>query len=98
MKCDRSDADALRVGPLVWEDPHVRLEMRYTYGFSFCCNSGRQFMRRISFLLFAAFASITGGGLAAPPAKVATVEGISEYRFDNGARLLLFPEIGRAHV
>ncbi|MFN7721346.1 MAG: M16 family metallopeptidase, partial [Pirellulaceae bacterium] len=55
-------------------------------------------MRRISFLLFAAFASITGGGLAAPPAKVATVEGISEYRFDNGARLLLFPDASRPTI
>ncbi len=55
-------------------------------------------MRRIFFLLFAAFASITGGGLAAPPAKVATVEGISEYRFDNGARLLLFPDASRPTI
>ncbi|MDB5348767.1 MAG: ptrA 4 [Planctomycetota bacterium] len=27
-----------------------------------------------------------------PPKKVATVEGITEYRFDNGLRLLLFPD------
>ncbi len=29
---------------------------------------------------------------AAPPQRVATVEGISEYKFDNGARLILFPD------
>jgi zinc protease len=72
--------------------------MRYTVDFLFCRNFGRQFMRRIFLLLFAAFASITSGGLAAPPAKVATVEGISEYRFDNGARLLLFPDASRPTI
>lgn len=35
---------------------------------------------------------------AAPPVKVASVEGVSEYRFDNGARLLLFPEPSRPTV
>lgn len=35
---------------------------------------------------------------AAPPAKVASVEGVSEYRFDNGARLLLFPDPSRPTV
>ncbi|MCE2811375.1 MAG: hypothetical protein LW850_13375, partial [Planctomycetaceae bacterium] len=33
--------------------------------------------------------------LAAPPTIVTTVEGVSEYRFDNGARLLLFPDASR---
>jgi zinc protease len=39
--------------------------------------------------------TLTNLGLAAGPAtakKVATVEGITEYRFDNGLRLLLFPD------
>jgi len=27
-----------------------------------------------------------------PPKKVATVEGITEYRLDNGARILLYPD------
>ena len=35
---------------------------------------------------------------APPPKKIATVEGITEFQFDNGLRVLLFPEIGRAHV
>jgi zinc protease len=33
-----------------------------------------------------------------PPKKVATVEGITEYRLDNGARILLFPEQSAAKV
>lgn len=35
---------------------------------------------------------------AGPPQKVATVEGVSEYRFDNGARLLLFPDGSRPTI
>lgn len=35
---------------------------------------------------------------AEPPKKVATVEGVSEYRFENGARLLLFPEPSRPTI
>ncbi len=35
---------------------------------------------------------------AEPPKKVATVEGVSEYQFDNGARLLLFPEPSRPTI
>ena len=31
-------------------------------------------------------------GTPAAPSKVATVEGISEYEFDNGLRVLLFPD------
>ncbi len=33
-----------------------------------------------------------------PPQKVATVEGVSEYRFNNGARLLLFPDSSRPTI
>ncbi|MFM9062985.1 MAG: M16 family metallopeptidase [Pirellula sp.] len=36
--------------------------------------------------------------LAAPPTIVTTVEGVSEYRFDNGARLLLFPDASRPTI
>src|ERR1043166_4474608 len=32
------------------------------------------------------------------PKKVATVEGITEYQFDNGLRLLLFPDNSRSKV
>jgi zinc protease len=35
---------------------------------------------------------------AAPPSLVTTVEGVSEYRFDNGARLLLFPDASRPTI
>ena len=35
---------------------------------------------------------------ATPPAKVAEVEGITEYRFDNGLRALLFPDQSKPTV
>lgn len=35
---------------------------------------------------------------AAPPAVVTTVEGVTEFRFDNGARLLLFPDASRPTI
>src|SRR5947207_15941557 len=40
-------------------------------------------------------------GLAAtaePPVKVASIEGVTEYRLANGARVLLFPEASRPTV
>ncbi len=36
--------------------------------------------------------------LADPPVKVASIEGVTEYRFGNGARVLLFPEASRPTV
>ena len=33
-----------------------------------------------------------------PPRKVAAVEGVTEYRLANGARLLLFPEASRPTI
>src|SRR3954447_24342804 len=36
--------------------------------------------------------------MAGPPEKVASVEGVTEYRLDNGARVLLFPEASRPTV
>ena len=33
-----------------------------------------------------------------PPKKVATVEGITEYRLDNGTRVLLFPSQSAAKI
>jgi zinc protease len=36
--------------------------------------------------------------LAEPPAKVVSVEGVSEYRLANGARVLLFPEASRPTI
>ncbi len=35
---------------------------------------------------------------AAPPRKVASVEGITEYQYDNGLRLLLFPDSSQSKV
>ena len=35
---------------------------------------------------------------AGPPDKVATIEGVTEYRLANGARVLLFPEASRPTV
>ncbi len=36
--------------------------------------------------------------MAEPPAKIASIEGVTEYRFANGARVLLFPEASRPTV
>ncbi len=44
-------------------------------------------------------AALTADALAAePPKKVATVEGITEYQFANGLRLLLFPDNSQSKV
>ena len=45
-----------------------------------------------------AVAPIAAARADAPPKKVATVEGITEYRFDNGLRLLLFPDASSPKV
>src|SRR5262245_45275895 len=50
---------------------------------------------------FLAICGLLAGTLAAkagPPTKVASVEGVTEYRLDNGARVLLFPEASRPTV
>ncbi len=36
--------------------------------------------------------------MAEPPVKVASIEGVTEYRLANGARVLLFPEASRPTV
>lgn len=43
---------------------------------------------------------LVGGfaGLAESPVKVASIEGVTEYRLGNGARVLLFPEASRPTV
>jgi zinc protease len=43
-------------------------------------------------------ATATPPGAGAPPKLVATVEGISEYRLDNGLRILLFPDASQSKV
>lgn len=45
-----------------------------------------------------AFASVPITAHAQQPRKVASVEGITEYQFDNGLRLLLFPDPTRPRV
>ena len=54
-------------------------------------------MRRIisSLVVLLLVASVRAGD---PPKKVATVEGVTEYRLANGARVLLFPEASRPTV
>ena len=47
---------------------------------------------RHSTLALALLFAIAVYGEANPPRKVATVEGITEYQFDNGLRALLFPD------
>ena len=41
---------------------------------------------------------ISAAGDPSPPRQVAAVEGITEYQFDNGLRLLLFPDNSQAKV
>jgi zinc protease len=48
--------------------------------------------------LFAVLLCVAPVRAADAPQKVATVEGVSEYRLANGARLLLFPEASRPTV
>src|SRR6516165_3858031 len=52
-------------------------------------------------LAFALFLSTCPALVAAPPAvspKVITIEGITEYRLDNGLQLLLFPDPATPNV
>src|ERR1700681_2801161 len=47
----------------------------------------------IGWVLFSGLAALAG-----PTAKVVSIEGVTEYRLANGARLLLFPEASRPTV
>lgn len=50
-------------------------------------------------IVFLSLLSCSAVGLCwDPPVKVATVEGVSEYRLSNGARVLLFPEQSRPTI
>src|ERR1700722_20041498 len=51
-------------------------------------------------VLFAVSAACPSARLQAadPPKKIATVEGVTEYRLANGARVLLFPEASRPTI
>src|SRR5205823_7436254 len=55
-------------------------------------------MRRWIVPLVAVLAASSAVRAADPPRKVATVEGVTEYRLANGARVLLFPEASRPTV
>jgi zinc protease len=50
--------------------------------------------------LFAIGLVLAGGltAMADPPVKVVTIEGVTEYKLSNGARVLLFPEMSRPTV
>src|ERR1043165_1223427 len=54
----------------------------------------------LSLLLICTFASLSVFSelKAAEPRKVASVEGITEYQFDNGLRALLFPDNSQSKV
>src|SRR5579871_4226086 len=54
-------------------------------------------MRRIIPLLLV-LVNITAVRAADPAQKVATIEGVTEYRLANGARVLLFPEASRPTI
>lgn len=50
-------------------------------------------------IIFFSLLSCSAMGLCwEPPVKVATVEGVTEYRLSNGARVLLFPEQSRPTI
>jgi zinc protease len=55
------------------------------------------FMLR-SLFLFCLFAVPITAQAIDPPQKVATVEGVTEYRLSNGARVLLFPEHSQPQI
>src|SRR4051794_10821654 len=52
-------------------------------------------MRKLALFAGVLFAA---NALAAPPKKVVTVEGITEYALDNGLRVLLFPDNSKPSV
>jgi zinc protease len=57
----------------------------------------RCIVRRLS-TLFAVLLFVSSSTAAEPARKVATVEGVTEYRLANGARVLFFPEASRPTI
>ena len=53
----------------------------------------RRFLSPVILLLF-----VTTARAAEEPRKIASVEGVTEYRLSNGARVLLFPEASRPTI
>jgi zinc protease len=56
------------------------------------------FSRAYAALFLAAWCAIPCQAAGGPPRKVASVEGITEYRLDNGLQVLLFPDESRPKV
>ncbi len=55
-------------------------------------------MRRLLVFGWVSLVGLSVTAMADPPAKVASIEGVTEYRLANGARVLLFPEASRPTV
>jgi len=55
-------------------------------------------LRRVGCLLAAGMLMMTGSIALADPQPVTTVEGISEYRLENGVKILLFPDPSKPQV
>jgi zinc protease len=55
-------------------------------------------VRRWTVFVFAWIFLGEAAAMAQPPVKVASIEGVTEYRLANGARVLLFPEASRPTV
>src|SRR5262249_24760271 len=55
-------------------------------------------MRRLLPLFVVLFCVAAPRAADAPPRKIAAVEGVTEYRLANGARVLLFPEPSRPTI
>src|ERR1700689_2580260 len=53
-------------------------------------------MRRLLAVALVLFGGLTAWAEA--PVKVVSIEGVTEYRLSNGARVLLFPEVSRPTV
>src|SRR4051812_47457513 len=55
-------------------------------------------MRKLVVALSIGIGLIAAGPAGAAPKKVTTVEGITEYRLDNGLRVLLFPDASKPTI
>src|SRR5580700_68306 len=55
-------------------------------------------MRRLLAFGWVSLVGLSVTAMADPPVKVASIEGVTEYRLANGARVLLFPEMSRPAV
>ncbi|HWL08746.1 MAG TPA: insulinase family protein, partial [Planctomicrobium sp.] len=55
-------------------------------------------LRRVAYLFAAGMFIMTGATGLADPQPVTTVEGITEYRLENGVRVLLFPDPSKPQV